>query len=310
MKTMSKILSVLGLLFLGGLLTNAVKVDEAKMIVPKKEVPTAQPRTKAPYVPETLSFAGEEVPLNDRDVFERLDRELIVNTYRHSSSILYFKKAHKFFPVIESILKKYNVPDDFKYLAVIESGLDNVTSPAGAKGFWQIMPTTGRQYGLEINKVIDERYHLEKATEVACQYLLDAKERLGSWTLAAASYNAGMSGINNRLEKQSVSDYYNLNLNEETSRYIFRLLAVKQIMENPEQYAFELEEKDLYKNIPTRNLEIDTTINDLTSFAVEQGINIKILKIHNPWLLENRLLNTTGKKYRVEIPEAGYYNLR
>lgn len=307
MKTMSKILSALGLLFLGGLLTNAVSSDEKITIVTEKETITAMPATKAPFMPEQLDFAGEPVPLDDADVYERLDRELIVNTYRHSSSILYFKKAHKYFPVIEPILKKYGVPDDFKYLAVIESGLDNVTSPAGAKGVWQIMPATGRQYGLEINRVIDERYHLEKATEVACKYLLDAKERFGSWTLAAASYNAGMAGINDILDRQSVRDYYNLNLNEETSRYVFRLLAVKQIMQNPELYAFELEEKDLYQFIPTTKMEVDTTISDLTQFSVNQGINLKILKIHNPWLLSNQLQNSSGKKYEIEVPEKGYY---
>lgn len=307
MKTMSKILSALGLLFLGGLLTNAVSSDEKITIVTEKENLTAMPATKAPFMPEQLDFAGEPVPLEDADVHERLDRELIVNTYRHSGSILYFKRANKYFPVIEPILKKYGVPDDFKYLAVIESGLDNVTSPAGAKGYWQIMPGTGRQYGLEINRMIDERYHLEKATEVACKYLLDAKERFGSWTLAAASYNAGMAGINNKLDRQSVRDYYNLNLNEETSRYVFRLLAVKQIMQNPQLYAFELEDKDLYRFIPTVKMEVDTTISDLTQFSVNQGINLKILKIHNPWLLSNQLQNSTGKKYEIEVPEKGYY---
>lgn len=307
MKTMSKILSALGLLFLGGLLTNAVRVDEKIILVNEKEIPTAMPVTKAPFIPEQLDFAGENVPLDDADVYERLDRELIVNTYRHSASILYFKKANKYFPVIEPILKKYDVPDDFKYLAVIESGLDNVTSPAGAKGFWQVMTTTGKEYGLEINSVIDERYDLEKATEAACKYLLDAKKKFGSWTLAAASYNAGMSGIDNKLHKQSVEDYYSLNLNEETSRYIFRLLAVKQIMKNPRLYAFQFEDKDLYHLIPTKKLVVDTTISNLTDFAISQGINIKILKIHNPWLLSNQLVNSSRKKYQVEIPEKGYY---
>jgi hypothetical protein len=311
MKVMSKILSALGLVFLGGILSNAVQSDNfiTTFENTNKEPETVLAKTKAVLVPENIEFASESVPVKDVDVFERLDKELIVNTYRHSNSILYFKRAHKYFPVIEPILKKNGIPDDFKYLAVIESGLENVISPAGAKGFWQIMPATGRQYGLEVNSAIDERYHIEKSTEAACKYLLDAKERFGSWTLAAASYNAGMYGIDKKLEKQSVEDYYNLNLNEETSRYIFRLLAIKQIMENPETYGFDFETSDFYTYVPNKKIEIDSTINNLTDFALSQGINYKILKRHNPWLLTNSLPNSSKRKYEIEIPNEGYYVL-
>jgi membrane-bound lytic murein transglycosylase D len=184
-------------------------------------------------IPVGISFAGEKPPLADPDVIERLDREIHVNTYWQSNSLLMFKRANRFFPVIEPILKANGVPDDFKYLALIESGLTNVVSPAGAVGFWQIMKGTGLDYGLEINNEVDERYHLEKATEAACKYLLDAKEKFGSWTLAAASYNMGMNGLEKQLERQKATNYYNILLNAETARYVFRILAVKAILENP-----------------------------------------------------------------------------
>lgn len=310
MKTMQKILSTLGLIFIGVLLSHSVRSES----VPDLNLFSNDPksvitRTKAVEVPENIDFAGEIVPVKDVDVYERLDRELLINTYLHSSTILNFKRANKFFPVIEPILKEYGVPDDFKYLAVIESNLQNVTSSAGAKGIWQFMPITAKQYGLEVNSSVDERYHLEKSTIAACKYLIDAKSKFGSWTLAAASYNAGMSGINSKLTKQDVADYYNLLLNSETSRYLFRIIAVKQIMQNPEKYGFDFQPEDFYQYTPNHKIEIDSSITDLTKFAAEQGINYKILKRHNPWLLENSLVNNSRKKYEIEIPEVGFYVL-
>jgi hypothetical protein len=215
-------------------------------------------------VPDGLNFAGEAMPLNNPDILERMDRELLVNTYWQSNGLLMFKRANKYFPIIEPILKKHGVPDDFKYLAVIESGLQNVTSPAGAKGFWQIMKVTGKENGLEINSNVDERYNLEKATEVACKYLLQAKERFGNWTLAAASYNAGMAGVAKRLKKQGVKDYYDLLLGEETGRYMFRIVALKEILNHPDKYGFNFRYKDLYQPIPTYKVEVDTAV---TSFV-------------------------------------------
>lgn len=259
-------------------------------------------------LPEIIDFAGEAVPMNDPDVRERMDRELLVNTYWQSNGLLMFKRANKYFPVIEPILEKYGVPDDFKYLAVIESGLMNVVSPAGARGIWQIMPTTAREYGLEVNENVDERYHLVKSTEAACKYLLASKERFGSWTLAAAAYNAGNSGINRRLEGQKVEDYYNLLLGEETGRYMFRILALKEILSNPKKYGFNFREKDLYTMVPSFEVEVDKPIDDLAAFAQQYEINYKILKIHNPWLRETKLNNRSGKKYQIEIPHKGHYH--
>lgn len=259
-------------------------------------------------VPDDLNFAGEPMPLENPDILERMDRELLVNTYWQSNGLLMFKRAKKYFPVIEPILAKYGVPDDFKYLAVIESGLTNAVSPAGARGVWQIMPATGRENGLEVNKNVDERYNLEKATEVACKYLLDAKENLGSWTLAAAAYNAGNAGVSRRLKEQGVSEYYDLLLGEETGRYLFRIVALKEILSNPKIYGFNFRDKDLYTNVPTYKVEVDTAVTDFTQFSKRFGINYKILKLHNPWLREPHLNNKSRKAYYVEIPREGYYN--
>ncbi|MCX7550180.1 lytic transglycosylase domain-containing protein [Xanthomarina sp. F2636L] len=261
-------------------------------------------------IPEYLNFAGEDIPLDDPDIHERMDRELLVNTYWQSNGLLMFKRAHKYFPIIEPILKKHGVPDDFKYLAVIESGLVNVVSPAGARGVWQIMPATGKEYGMEINGNVDERYHLEKSTEVACEYLKKSKEQLGSWTLAAAAYNAGNYGVSRRLAEQDVTDYYDLLLGEETGRYLFRIVALKEILSHPDKYGFNFREKDLYSEVPTYKVEVDTAVTDFASFAKGFGINYKILKIHNPWLREPHLNNKSRKQYFIEIPKDGSYKTK
>ena len=258
-------------------------------------------------IPDELDFAKEAMPLENPDIYERMDRELLVNTYWQSNGLLMFKRARRYFPVIEPILKKHGIPEDFKYLAVIESGLTNAVSPAGARGFWQIMRETGKELGLEINDNVDERYNLELATEAACQYLKNSKERLGSWTLAAAAYNAGESGIRKELERQNVKDYYDLLLGEETGRYVFRIVALKEILNHPDKYGFNFREKDLYQPIPTYKVEVDTAVTDFTKFAGQYGINYKILKIHNPWLREKHLNNKSNKQYFIEIPKAGSY---
>ncbi|MFQ3341282.1 MAG: membrane-bound lytic murein transglycosylase D [Flavobacteriaceae bacterium] len=258
-------------------------------------------------LPEMIDFAGEIAPLEYPDITERLDKELLVNTYWQSNMMLLLKRANKYFPQIEKILEEEGVPNDFKYLAVIESALENVRSPKGAKGFWQIMPTTAREYGLEVNTNVDESYHLEKSTRVACKYLNKAKERLGSWTLAAASYNRGITGTSRLLKKQMADNFYDLLLNNETSRYIFRILAVKEIMTNPERYGFVFSKEDLYAPIPVRKIGLDNAIVNLAVFAKEQKINYKILKIHNKWLIENHLNNKSRKFYEILIPEEGHY---
>jgi len=258
-------------------------------------------------MPEDLNFAGEAVPVENPDIYERMDRELLVNTYWQSNGLLMFKRAQKYFPIIEPILEKNGVPNDFKYLAVIESGLTNAVSPAGARGFWQIMKTTGRENGLEVNSNVDERYNLELATEVACNYLKKAKEKLGSWTLAAAAYNAGNAGISKRLNEQDVDNYYDLLLGEETGRYMFRIVALKEILNNPTKYGFNFNKDHLYKPIPTYKIEVDTAVTDFTQFAERFGINYKVLKLHNPWLREKHLNNKSRKMYQIEIPKEGYY---
>ena len=260
----------------------------------------------AQYFPVSTDFAGEQTPLQISDVRERLDRELLVNANLDATTLLVIKRANRAFPIIEPILKKYNVPDDFKYLAVIESNLLNAVSPAGAKGVWQFMPETARQIGMEVNDVVDERYSLEKSTEAACKYFLNAKAKFGSWTLAAASYNGGVGGVSRQIEMQKVSNYYDLLLVEETSRYVFRILALKEIMKSPAKYGFIINPDELYVNLPVKKLEIDSSITDLADFAKKQGINYKILKIHNPWLRDKKLVNVSGKKYEIDIPLSGY----
>lgn len=259
-------------------------------------------------LPESIDFAGEPVPLNNPDIRERLDHELLVNTYWQSNGLLLIKRAHKYFPLIEPILKEEGVPDDFKYLAVIESGLTQAVSPAGARGFWQLLSGTGRELGLEVNDNVDERYHIEKATRAACTYLKDSKESWGTWTLAAAAYNAGNTGISRQLVRQGVDSYYDLLLGEETGRYMFRILALKKILKNPESYGFNFTQEDLYHEVPTYDVKVDTVVTDFPRFARSFNINYKILKIHNPWLREDHLNNASRKEYQIKIPKEGYYS--
>jgi len=253
-------------------------------------------------LPDSLAFAGELVPLDKPDVRERLDRELLVNTYWQSNMMLLMKRANKYFPTIEPILKEEGIPDDFKYLAVIESGLEQARSYKGASGFWQIMKTTGREMGLEINSNVDERYHIAKATRVACKYLNRAYKKFGNWTLAAASYNRGVAGINRNLIRQGVNDYYDLYLGEETRRYVFRILAVKDIMENPQKYGYVFEDDDLYNHPEVKTVGLDTAITNISQFAKQMGVNYKELKLHNPWLLQNHLNNKSRKYYEIDLP--------
>lgn len=254
-------------------------------------------------MPSELNFAGEIVPTHKPDVYERMDRELLVNTYWQSNGLLLFKRAHKYFPIIEPILKQYNVPDDFKYLAVIESGLTQAVSSARAVGFWQILRNTGRELGLEVNANVDERYHIEKATHAACKYLLKSKEKFGSWTLAAAAYNAGNAGINNLLVSQKVNNYYDLLLGQETGRYVFRIIAIKHILTHAENHGFNFDKKHLYTMLPTYQVEVDTAITNFTQFAERFGITYKELKLYNPWLRQKHLNNASRKLYKIKIPK-------
>jgi membrane-bound lytic murein transglycosylase D len=254
-------------------------------------------------VPEFLEFAGEKVYMDDPDLRERFDNEIIVNTHFHSSTIFMIKKSNRWFPQMRPILKQYGIPEDFLYLSLIESGLSNDKSPAGAVGFWQFLPSTAKELGLEVNAQVDERYDPLKSTEAACKYLLSAKEKVGSWTNTAAAYNIGIRGLVRQLNHQKVDSYYDLLLNDETSRYVFRVLSMKQILENQEKYGFHIPEDELYPVEEVKIVEIDRTIPDLTEFAFSHGINYKILKRHNPWLRKNSLtLRSSGKIYSIKIP--------
>lgn len=312
MKVLKNLLTGLGVLVvLCSLIfaAQSVKVDSEQDEVEnavKKNVSEGY-KISAINIPEDLNFAGELVPLDDPEIIERVDREFLVNTYWQSNALLLMKRAHKYFPIIEPILAKNGVPDDFKYLAVAESGLTNVVSHAGATGFWQIMKSTGKEYGLEINSNVDERYHLEKSTEVACKYLNKYKKKYGNWTLTAASYNAGSGAVDRFLRTQKVDDYYDLLLGQETGRYVFRIMAIKEILSNPEKYGFDVENDDFYSAVPSFQVEIDEPIASFADFAQQYEINYKILKRHNPWLREPHLNNVSRKKYTVSIPNKGYY---
>jgi membrane-bound lytic murein transglycosylase D len=307
MKLIPRLLMGIGLIALGAFLTFAVQSSSSDEVFEARFI--NEYNIYALPLPENLDFAGEEIPLHDPEIRERMDRELLVNTYWQSNGLLLFKRANKYFPIIEPILEEYGIPNDFKYLAVIESGLQNVVSPAGARGVWQLMPATAREFGMEVNDNVDERYHIEKSTIIACKYLLDSKERFGTWTKAAAAYNAGNNGISRRLNEQGVDSYYDLLLGEETGRYMFRILALKEIMNNPKKYGFNFRQKDLYNLVPTYTVPVDTAVTNLADFAKQFGINYKILKIHNPWLRENKLNNKSRKLYHIEIPQKGYYEV-
>jgi hypothetical protein len=253
--------------------------------------------------PDNLKFANENIPETTFDVWERLDKELLKNIYWQSNTLLYFKRANKYFPIIEEILEKNNIPSDFKYLALIESGFEYKVSPSGAAGFWQIMKGTAREYGLEVNYAIDERYHLIKSTEAACKYLQKAYNKFGSWTLAAASYNMGINGVQRQVKKQNTNNYFNLYLNDETSRYVFRIIVIKEIMENPRKYGFVFRQNDLYSYPSVKQIRVDSTINNLYSFAQENDINYKILKRFNPWLRTYKLPDESRRVYYIDVPE-------
>jgi membrane-bound lytic murein transglycosylase D len=257
-------------------------------------------------LPDSASFAGEIMPLKNFDTRESLEREIITTAYRHSSTILIIKRATRYFPVIEKILRENNIPDDFKYLAVAESDLSNMVSPVGATGFWQIMPETGREEGMEINTEVDERYNIEKSTNFACEYFLKSYAKYGNWTLAAASYNGGRNGIDDQIEIQHEKNYYDLLLSEETARYIFRVVAYKSIITDPAAYGFEISNNELYPEIRFNEVKVDSTVTELSNFARKFGTNYKLLKLLNPWLRKPYLTNKTGKTYVIKIPVEGF----
>lgn len=274
----------------------------------KSEVPYC---VTPPTVPAQATFDGETIDLRRYDRRERMDREMMAFTYMHSTTMLLIKRANRYFPIIEPILKANGIPDDFKYLMVIESNLNNIArSPAGAAGLWQFMPATGREFGLEVNENVDERYNIEKATVAACKYFKQAYAKYGDWMAVSAAYNAGQARISSQLERQLASHAMDLWLVEETSRYMFRLLAAKEIFSNPERYGFLLKREHLYPQIPYKKVTVNTPIDNLSDFAKKQGITYAQLRDANPWLRETSLKNKSGKTYVLLIPtqEGMYYD--
>jgi hypothetical protein len=296
-----------------GLLLIYVLFDQSSRAKPQVGETSLQPvatqESEQPFLavsydlPKQISFAGEEVPLQEPDVMERLDRELQVNIYLQSSTLFLLKRANRWLPRITEILKAHNIPEDFKYLPLIESGLLNDVSPKQAVGYWQIREPAGKELGMEITDEVDERYDPIKSTEAACKYLRTAYSKLGSWTLAAASYNRGVAGIKSDLEGQKVDNYYDAYLNTETSRYVFRILAIKEIFQNPSKYGFKIHKDHFYQPEPLKLIEVTDNIPDLVTFSKSKGSNYKILKRHNPWLRQNKLHVKKGKTYHIALPE-------
>lgn len=269
-------------------------------------VKRAESRTVAVPLPRKISFAGENVPLNLFYVREALDRELTINTYWHSQSLLLFKRANRFFPVIEPILRKNGIPDDFKYIVLAESAFLHNVSPAGAAGYWQFLKETAKEYGLEVSGSVDERYHLEKATHAVCRYLKKAHEKYGNWTVVAAAFNGGMGRFDRIIKSQSTANYYEMYMNQETSRYIFRILAFKLIFEHPERYGYFLKKEELYPRIPQKDIEVKANIPNLVEFAQQHGISYRMLRELNPWINDTQLVVSQGKTYRIKIPTGKF----
>ena len=252
----------------------------------------------------SFNFAGESLSMDNFDIKERLDLELMRNSYYHSNTMLSVKRANRFFPVIERILAEEGLPDDLKYLAVAESTLSNAVSPAGAKGVWQFMYKTGQSYGLQINKEVDERYHLEKATKAACKHLRKLHNRFGNWTMAAAAYNMGASGLKKEASAQRADNYFDLNLNQETAKYVFRIVAIKEILSRPRDFGFYIDAVDLYQPLNNYSeVEVKTAVPNWGDFAKKYGISYRMLKVYNPWLISSSLKNKSLKKYTIHIPK-------
>jgi membrane-bound lytic murein transglycosylase D len=254
------------------------------------------------YIPEELTFCDEPVPLKYFDVRESLEREVIINSYYHSQTILFLKKGKRYFDEIDPILKANNIPEDFKYLMAAESGFQDIVSPAGAAGQWHFLEATAREYGLEVNDEVDERYNLSKSTDAACKYFNESYAIYKNWTLVAASYNGGRRGVDRQIEKQGETSFYNLLFAEETARYIYRILAIKLVFENPGKYGFNLSKSEIYPLITYKEIKVDSTITDMGTFAKELGINYKLLKILNPWLRDRKLTNPQKRAYTLRIP--------
>jgi len=266
---------------------------------------------KSLKIPEEIDLAGDKVPIESFDVRESLDREITTIAFQHGSTLLTMKRSGRFFPIIEPILKECGIPDEFKYLAVAESNLQNATSSVGAKGFWQFMEATAKSHGLEVNEFVDERFNLEKSTRAACDYLSGGYKRMNNWALVAATYNAGSGRIKGHMEDQNQADYYDLWVNPETARYVFRIIAYKLIMSHPENFGYQISKEDLYKPVECKIVEVDSTISNLVDFAEKNKTTYKMIKLMNPWLKSSKLPVKSGKIYQIKIPvETDIYLLK
>lgn len=290
---------VLGTAAVGTLAFKDSKNDEGSVTVKKNK--KIQYKWYIPDIPQEIDFAGEKVPIDRWDVREQLEREVLTNSYYHTSTLYILRLTTRYFPIIEARLKANGVPDDFKYLCVAESSLRNQRSPAGAEGYWQFLEGSGKRYGLEINGEVDERYHIEKSTDAACKYLKEAYDRFGSWTAAAASYNCGQGGYNKFSNYQQQDNYYDLLLPEETMRYVFRIVALKHIISNADQLGFMVTDDDAYEPLETRKITVKETIPNLADWAIYHGSNYRMLKILNPWLKDHSL-TVKNNVYTIELP--------
>ncbi len=298
--------------FLSGLTVGAVfvmgvastKIDPEVTAVEISTEGRPQYRWFAPHVPSAIDFCGEAVPLSKWEVHEKLDRELLVNSYLHGTQLYSLKLSGRYFPIIEARLRANGMPDDLKYVCVAESALNqNALSSVGAASFWQFMKDTGPNYGLEINEEVDERFNVVKATDAACKYFKDAYAKFGSWTAAAASYNCGMGGYAKQAEFQMSTNYYELIFPEETNRYVFRILALKHILSNPKKFGLNIEPFEEFKPLKYKTITVDKTITNLAEFAQANGTSYKMLKIYNPWLRNHKLTVRPGKSYEIQLPE-------
>lgn len=261
----------------------------------------------APQIPESITFCGENINLSNYYLRERFDRELLSFSYWHSQVFLMIKRANKFFPIIEPILKENGVPEDFKYLALIESNLDQrAISPAKAAGIWQLLPATAKEYGLIVNDDVDERYNVEKSTKAACDFLKRSYEKTGNWVTAAAAYNTGLARVLKQIELQKTSNYFEMLFGEETNRYVFRIILAKFVLENPKELGFFLKKEDLYYPMKADIVKVDSSVPNLTDFAIEKGINYQLLKDANPWLRTNKIINNERKELFIKIPTQEY----
>ncbi|MGV3613426.1 MAG: lytic transglycosylase domain-containing protein [Fluviicola sp.] len=298
---MKHIFLFLSLILLASCQSEAVKEQKKEA---KHQEAVAASAVVFPDLPQSMEFAGTTIDLRDEDLRERLDREVLMTAYYQSAWVGAIKRANRYFPEIERILKEEGIPNDFKYLAIIESNLQQAVSPVGAQGFWQFMPATAKLYDLKMDAEIDERLNIEKSTHAACQYLKDAHRTLNDWVMTTASYNRGVGGVIDDMEWQETEHYFDTYQNSETGRYVFRLLATKLIYENPEAYGFYPDKMELYEPFKVQKVVVEETIPNLALWANEQGFNIKILRKLNPWLKTTKLTVKGGQKFTLLLPTA------